>query len=132
MLTPSSFFEHTSFFLLKEFSLLFFFLFLSSLHRRHGSICNLAIGFSPTHPTFFDPYFDHDYFFKSLYRERDAQSSARVLLAPCPFRAVPRTTALNDCEYSQHFRHIQNNLIRHPAPNRHLGMLLCRRIARRL
>ena len=58
----------------------------------HGSLVIFrSASVRPKH--LFDPYFDHDYFFKlPLTRERDAPSSARRFTARhVRYRAVPRT-----------------------------------------
>jgi hypothetical protein len=58
----------------------------------HGSfVIFRSVSVRPIH--LFDPYFDHDYFFKlPLTRERDAPSSARCFTSHhVRFRAVPRT-----------------------------------------
>src|ERR1700687_2392585 len=58
----------------------------------HGSLVIFrSASVRPKH--LFDPYFDHDYFFKlPLTRERDAPSSARCFTSHhVRYRAVPRT-----------------------------------------
>ncbi len=116
---------------LKEFFSFVFFCFLFFCIDDHGSFVICRSGsVRPKH--LFDPYFDHDYFFKLPFQGAGCPiKSAAFYFTPCPVPSCPAYEPnSNDCEYSQPFRHIQYNRTASLRPIATLAMLLCRRIAR--
>src|SRR6266436_2668634 len=98
----------------KSFSLSFFSVFFLLCIDGQGSLVILrSASVRPKH--LFDPYFDHDYFFKLPLQG-----------ASCP-ACEPNST---DCEYSQPLRHIQYNRTATLRAIATLAMRRSRRIAR--
>ena len=97
----------------------------------HGSLVIFrSVSVRPKH--LFDPYFDHDYFFKLPFEGAGCPIKwTAFYFAPCPVTSCPAYEPnSNDGEYSHPFRHIQYKRTASLRPIATLAMLLCRRIAR--
>lgn len=97
----------------------------------HGSLVIFqSASVRPIH--LFDPYFDHDYFFKLPLQGAGCPIKWTVFyFTPCPVPSCPTYEPnSNDGEYSHPFRHIQYNRTAILRLIAIMAMFLCRRIAR--